>query len=72
MITEKFTCIECNVNKSSKMRIYGTNWCFRCYDNELMRSYREDSVCLYGDYPTVFKRPQRFNISPDEYKKYGY
>mgnify|MGYP007071571898 CR=1 FL=1 len=72
MIVEKFLCIECKSPKPVKNKVYGTNWCIRCYDNELMRSYKEDSCNIVCDYPTIFKRPQKFNLSPEDYKKYGY
>lgn len=69
----KFKCTECGVLKSIKNKVYMTNdWCARCYDNETMRSFKEDSSCLIGEYPSIFSRPQKYKLNHDEYEKYGY
>jgi hypothetical protein len=72
-MNNKFKCIECLTIKPIKLLVYQTNWCVRCYENELWRSYKEDSVStIIGHYPTKFSRPQKFKLDPSEYKKHGY
>jgi hypothetical protein len=70
---EKFKCIECGMLKHIKHKVYMTNnWCTRCYENETLRSFKEDSSCIIGEYPCIFSRPQKYKLNPDEYEKYGY
>lgn len=65
-----FTCSECKQKKKEKERVFQNQaWCHACVEVENKRSKKEDLVDGRG---FIRSRPQKYMLTPDQYKEYGY